>query len=255
MNDNIDQKKIFLVVTGVIEIRNRITELIESHISNTTIFSAQDGLEALSKLENAPPHVLLIDPQLNKTSGWQVINHILADRKFKETAIIILSPAPEYEKFIDEVVIGRAQYINPDSDQALIKSFAKALNYVAHGEVAEFYLKFLSEGDVLIREGEAANFVYLVRRGSLRAYTHKNNTEIEIGVIREGEFVGEMAYINNDRRSADVIATSDCELIEIPINHLDQLLFQKPSWSKALMITLSTRVKKANDSLKYQKAE
>lgn len=254
MNENIDQKKIFLVVSGSIQIRNRITELIENHISNTTIFGAQDGSEALLKLENAPPHVLLIEPHLNKASGLQVISHILAERKFKETAIIILSPAPEYEKFIDEVVVGRAQYINPDSDQALIKGFSKALNYVANGGMGEFSLKFLAAGDILIREGEAANFVYLVRRGMLRAYTCKDNSEIEIGTIREGEFVGEMAYINNEPRSADVIATSACELIEIPINHLDQLLFQKPSWSKALMITLSTRVKKANDSVKYKKA-
>ncbi len=252
MADSLDQKRLFLVVSSSPEIRARMVELIESHISSTTIFQAQDGSEALLKLENAPPHVLLIEPNLNKTNGWQVVDHILEDRKFKETAVIILSLPPDQERFIDEVVVGKVQYIESAAEGFLLKGFAKALNYVSHGEVGEFFLRFLVPGDVLVREGEKAQFVYLVRRGNLRAYLNRDSGEVTIGTIQEGEFVGEMAYINKEPRSADVVATSDCELIEIPVDHLDQLLFQKPSWAKALMITLSNRVKRANEVLKMR---
>jgi CheY-like chemotaxis protein len=252
MADSLDHKRLFLVVSSSPEIRARMVELIEEHISSTTIFQAQDGSEALLKLENAPPHVLLIEPNLNKTNGWQVVDHILEDRKFKETAVIILSLPPDQERFTDEVVVGKVQYIEPAAEGYLLKGLAKALNYVSHGEVGEFFLRFLVPGDVLIREGEKAQFVYLVRRGSLRAFLNKDSGEITIGTIQEGEFVGEMAYINKEPRSADVVATSDCELIEIPVDHLDQLLFQKPSWAKALMITLSNRVKRANEVLKMR---
>jgi CRP/FNR family cyclic AMP-dependent transcriptional regulator len=252
MADGLDQKRIFLVASSSPDVRKRMAELIEGHISSTTIFYAQDGSEALSKLENAPPHVLLIEPNIHKTNGWQVVNHLLEDKKFKETAVIFLSPLPEQERFTDEVVVGRVQYVESSAEPELLKGVAKALNYVSHGALSEFYLRFLAPGDVLIKEGEKANFVYLVRRGSLRAYLRKEGGEITIGVIQEGEFVGEMAYINKEPRSADVIATTDCELIEIPVNHLDQLLFQKPSWAKALMITLSNRVKRANEVLKQK---
>lgn len=250
MADSLDQRRIFLVASGSIEVRQKTVELIESHISSTTIFNAQDGSEALLKLENAPPHVLFIEPNLNKNSGWQIVDHLLEDRKFKETAIIILSPVPEQERYTDEVVVGRVQYIELTNEEYLVKGITKALNYVSHGEVGEFYLRFLAPGDILIREGEKAQFVYLVRRGSLRAYVRRDKEAVTIGSIQEGEFVGEMAYISKEPRSADVIAVSDCELIEIPMDHLDQLLFQKPSWAKALMITLSNRVKRANEVLK-----
>lgn len=247
MADNLDQKRLFLIVHSSADTRKKISDLIEAHISSTTIFFAQDGSDALLKLSNAPPHVLMIEPTLSKTNGWQVVTHVLEDRKFKETAIIILAPVPDQEKFTDEVVIGRVQYIEPTAEEDILKGLVKALNYVSHGEVSEFYLRFLAEGDVLIREGERAQFVYLVRRGNLRAYLKRDGGELTIGTIQEGEFVGEMAYINNEPRSADVIAVSDCELIEIPINHLDQLIFRKPSWSRALMNTLSRRVKRANE--------
>lgn len=253
MVENLEQRKLFLVVSSSSEIREGLSKLIDIHISQPVIFTAQDGTEAILKLENAPPHVLLIDPNLNKTNGWQVVSHLLGERKYKETAIIILSPLPDQERFTDEVVVGRVQYIDPTAEFELLKGFAKALNYVAKGEIAEFYLRFLAEGEMLIHEGEKAYFVYLVKRGRLRAFTIRDDREIDIGIINDGEFVGEMAYINDEPRSANVIATTDCELIEIPIDHLDQLLFQKPAWSKALMITLSKRVKRVNDLLRRAK--
>lgn len=254
MTDSLDQRRIFLIASGTPELRKRVSELLEAHISSTTIFIANDGSDALLKLENMPPHVLLIEPNLNKKNGWQVVSHLLTDKKFKETAVIILGPVPEQEKFTDEVVVGRVQYIEPGAERDLLQSFTKALNYVSHGEVSEFYLRFLAPGEILIREGDKAQFVYLVRRGTLRAYLRRSSGDITIGNIQEGEFVGEMAYINKEPRSADVIATSDCELIEIPVNHLDHLLFQKPSWAKALMITLSNRVKRANEVLQQKAA-
>jgi hypothetical protein len=252
MADSLEQRRFFLIACGTTVVQKKMTDLIEAHISSTTIFHSQDGSDALLKLDNAPPHVLMIEPNLNKTSGWQVVSRVLANRKFKETAIIILAPVPDQEKFTDEVVVGRVQYIEPTAEEDMIKGLAKALNYVSHGEVGEFYLRFLVPGDILIREGEKAQYVYLVRRGNLRAYLKRDTGEVNIGTIQEGEFVGEMAYINNEPRSADVIATSDCELIEIPVNHLDQLIYQKPSWAKALMITLSNRVKRANEVLKQK---
>jgi CRP-like cAMP-binding protein len=57
-----------------------------------------------------------------------------------------------------------------------------------------------------------------------------------------------MAYINGEPRSANVKATKDCELVEIPIHLLDHVLFMKPAWAKALMKTLSRRIKNANSS-------
>lgn len=67
-----------------------MAELVETHISSTTIFTSQDGSEALLKLDNAPPHVLMIDPNISKASGWQVVSLVLENKKFKETANTIM---------------------------------------------------------------------------------------------------------------------------------------------------------------------
>ena len=66
--------------------------------------------------------------------------------------------------------------------------------------------------------------------------------------LKDYEFAGEMAYINNEPRSAFIEATSDAQLIEVPIELVDKILYKRPAWSKALMQTLSKRLKTANKS-------
>lgn len=61
-----------------------------------------------------------------------------------------------------------------------------------------------------------------------------------------------MAKLGTDDKRLFVIATvqaiGDCELIEIPMGTLDMVLFSKPAWSKALVATLSRRLKRSNQT-------
>ena len=81
------------------------------------------------------------------------------------------------------------------------------------------------------------------------ALKKNKDKEVLLGTIRPGEFVGEMAHINNENRTATVRAISDCELIEIPNGTLDLVLFSKPVWARALVSTLSKRLKMSNNLL------
>ena len=85
-----------------------------------------------------------------------------------------------------------------------------------------------------------------MKSGELTATKEGSNQNVTLGKIKAGEFVGEMAHINNETRSATVQANCDCELIEIPMGTLDLVLFSKPMWAKALVATLSKRLKASN---------
>ncbi len=241
-----DQKRKFLLVFSDPQILKSAQKRIAAQVPHSVFFTAQDGSEAMQKIINDPPHVVVLEGHLSKHSGHQVARMILENRNLASTAIIIVAPIPDQESFVDEVVMGRIQFVeNIDSDHFLNKALTKTLNYCSHGDKAEFYLRFLSNGEVLIRQGEKADYVYIVKQGQLRADYNVNGAKNILGFIEVGEFVGEMSYINGESRMADVTATANCELIEIPIDHLDHLLFTKPAWSKALLKTLSKRVKLA----------
>jgi CheY-like chemotaxis protein len=244
---SLERKKIFTIVTADESRLNLFSSYINKHFNNIQIFQASDGTEALYKIENVPPHVVLMDWDLAKLSGQQLVQHLIEDKKMDGTGIIICADLPDNEIFVDEVLKGRVQFISEIKDESkMIHTINRSLNDFSKLEKTAFHLLFLAPGDILIKQGEKAEHVYLVKSGSLRA-CHREGTQIlELGRIAAGEFVGEMSYINGEQRSADVEAVSDCELIEISIGVLDQVVFRKPSWAKALMQTLSKRLKISN---------
>ena len=223
-----------------------LSQEISKHITGCAFYFAQDGVDIISKINNDTPHLLILEENLPKKNALQIAQSVINQKKFEKVAIIIIASAPDTEHFVDEVVSGRIQF-TANFEENLAKYLTRAMNFISHGDNAEFRLSFLSEGDVLMREGDQANFVYILKKGSLKAVTEKSGNTVVLGTVQPGEFVGEMAYINGEARSASIIALSDCELIEIPVNKLDHILFQKPAWSKALVRTLSKRVSSGNE--------
>lgn len=241
-----DQKRKFLLVFTDANVRKMAQAKINAQVPHAVFVTAQDGLEAIQKITNDAPHVVILEGDLPKHSGHHVARMVLENKNLAGMAVIIVAPIPDQESFVDEVVMGRVQFIEKiESGHFLNRALTKTLNYCSHGDKAEFYLRFLSNGEILIRQGDKAEFVYIVKQGQLRADIHLNGAKNILGFIEVGEFVGEMAYINGESRMADVTALSNCELIEIPIDHLDHLLFTKPAWQRALLKTLSKRVKLA----------
>jgi CheY-like chemotaxis protein len=244
----LDAKRIFLVVAHLSRI-TAIQEAIERHVSQPTIFAATDGLTGLSKFQNVPPHVLIAEMDLPKMHGLRLVDQALTAKGAESSAMILIGQPPAEERHLDEIVTGRVQYWTSDSEDELATCLMRAMNYASQkDDHAEFHLRFLAKGDVLLKEGEKADFVYFVKKGDLEAVKRSENPPVVLGRIGFGEFVGEMAYINGEPRSADVTALTDCELIEVPVGRFEKVLFRRPSWSKALMLTLSKRLKQANES-------
>ncbi|MGE3973992.1 MAG: cyclic nucleotide-binding domain-containing protein [Bdellovibrionales bacterium] len=247
MGKGLADKKIVLIAVADKEQKERITTLVSEHVSKCQFYYASDGSETLSKIDNDPPDILIVDEHLSRFSGIQITEKIL-EKKNSQIGVIILSQIPEQDRFVDEVVIGQIQFASNFQENAS-KILNRVLNYISYGDKAEFRLCYLSPKELLMREGDKAEFVYILKKGSLQAVVKRQDKNILLGNIEPGEFVGEMSYINGEMRNASIIALSDCELIEIPIDQMDHLLFQKPAWARALLKTLSKRVKVNNEKL------
>lgn len=252
MKAALESKKIILIASGLSDRLDWYQSMVEKHLANAMVFTSTDGIDAASKLQNSPPHVLITDVELPKTAPLKLVEHTINSRAAQSTAVIVGGPLPAEGQFFDEVVTGKVQYLIGDKDEMEFdKVLMKALNFSSHQKEAEFYVRFLAPGDVLLKEGDKADFVYFVKRGQLKAFKKIDNSEMTLGTIDVGEFVGEMGYINAEPRSASVVATSDCELIEVPIGTFEAVLFKRPAWSKALMMTLAKRVKAANTARRH----
>ena len=246
----LETKRIFLIASEDEALIAEITRAIEKHIKQPTIFVSADGAEALFKADNVLPHVALVDADLEKANGFVVTEKLLHKKKDHSVSVILLSSLPEQDYFVDQVVTGQVQFLNhADIDSKLATCIARALNRVSFSDGSSYRLRFLAPDEILFREGDTAESVFIVKSGELVAIKNTGNREVVLGSIRAGEFVGEMAHINNENRTATIKATSDCELIEIPNGTLDLVLFSKPIWARALVATLSKRLKLSNNLL------
>ncbi|MES3036835.1 MAG: cyclic nucleotide-binding domain-containing protein [Bdellovibrionota bacterium] len=245
---DIEDKKIFLIVSPNDERRNFYSDLIRRHVNNSTVFTAKDGAEALFKVENVPPHILITDFHLPKLSGADLIDRMLHKSDIPSISIIVASSVPEKDHFVDEIVTGRLQFLlEPESELKFVTCVANSLNVLHQGKNLDYTLHFLAPEQYLFKEGEEAHCVYILRTGKLQAIKSSGNKNVVLGEISPGEFVGEMSHINKEPRSASVLALTDCELIEIPTGSLDMVLFTKPVWAQALVKTLSKRLKRSNE--------
>ena len=96
--------------------------------------------------------------------------------------------------------------------------------------VAAFDGVRLVTGEVLIREGDEADALYLVRHGRLRTTAlDAEGRDREIGQVGKAEVVGEMALITDHHRAASITAMRDSELYRLPAAAFTDLTTRHPA--------------------------
>jgi CRP/FNR family transcriptional regulator, cyclic AMP receptor protein len=247
---NPTKKKVFLLISSNVDRLNVLSQYINFHYDKPTIYTAPNGNVGLLKMTNAVIDILVCDSQVNASDSINMIETVLASAQNPHMAIMIVGHPTDAEKFVDELVTGKIYFLDEDLPQnEFSQILAKALNFNSHAAPASFYLRYLANGDLLLNEGDKAEFVYILKSGRLQAFNEVNGEKVLLGFVEPGEFVGEMSYISNEPRSASIEAVSDAQLIEVPIGLVDKVLYKRPAWSKALLTTLSKRLKTANKSI------
>lgn len=110
--------------------------------------------------------------------------------------------------------------------------------------------KKVSKDTYLFRDGDAPDFMYIVKSGQLAITKTKGTAEIVLAEIKAGSMVGEMAIFDKKPRSANVKAMKDSEVIALPYETLNQQLEVLPVWVKAIMRTMNENLREANKRIK-----
>jgi len=103
--------------------------------------------------------------------------------------------------------------------------------------------------EYIFYQGDPGNALYIIVEGSIKIKQFsKDNTEIELAELKSGDFLGELALIDDDIRSASAIASSHTKLSVIFQSDLNAFMKKYPSAGVEIMknmsFVLSTRLKK-----------
>jgi len=72
--------------------------------------------------------------------------------------------------------------------------------------------KQVAKGDVIYKEGSAGDNMFIISSGSVLTSMLHKNFELELEVLGEGEFIGEVSLLTDAPRTATLLAREDCEL-------------------------------------------
>ena len=110
-------------------------------------------------------------------------------------------------------------------------------------------------GEVIFREGEAGNRLYLIVEGEVRISRDvPGSGEEALAILKPGAMFGEMAVFDRSERSTDAISNGGTKVVTIARSEFELLLdfnrelAHKVLW--AMVRTLSGRLRSTNDSLR-----
>jgi CRP-like cAMP-binding protein len=101
----------------------------------------------------------------------------------------------------------------------------------------------VAAGTVLTRAGEPGDEFFLIVDGAARADVSPDRHVL----LRPGEFFGEMSLLDGGPRSATVVADTSVRLLVISRRHFSALLRDVPGLTQTILVTLSRRVRQAEE--------
>jgi CRP-like cAMP-binding protein len=107
-----------------------------------------------------------------------------------------------------------------------------------------------SKDDVVFHADESGDIFCLIKEGQVKVtMISPEGKEIILSMLGPGDFFGEMSLLDNEQRSATVIATEPLELVTIWRSDFLQILQENFSITKKVLAELSRRLRRASNRI------
>jgi CRP/FNR family cyclic AMP-dependent transcriptional regulator len=106
------------------------------------------------------------------------------------------------------------------------------------------------KGSVILFEDDPGDALYVVANGQVKVVLiGEDGREVILSVLGEGTFFGEMALLDDEPRSAHVIAMEDSAVLALRREDFRTRLRNSPEVAIALLRELSRRLRRADDQI------
>lgn len=124
----------------------------------------------------------------------------------------------------------------------------KVLDALLKDEVSKEHL-FVKD-EIVLRQGEVGDSVFLIGRGSVEAVLQAPDTApVVLSELRRGEIFGEMAFVERRPRSATVRAKEPTTVLEILGAPFQDLIDDHPEIEFRLLLKITERLRNANEQI------
>jgi CRP-like cAMP-binding protein len=110
---------------------------------------------------------------------------------------------------------------------------------MTEGELGKVY----SDGEVIFREGDIGEVMYVIQSGNIKITKHTDSGEITIATLEKGEIFGEMAIFDRLPRSAAAVASGETRILSIDKKKLFTTISRDPTLVFKILESMSRRIR------------
>jgi CRP/FNR family transcriptional regulator, cyclic AMP receptor protein len=105
---------------------------------------------------------------------------------------------------------------------------------------------------VLFRAGDEGDAMYLIERGKVRICVRTGDgREVTLAELGRGDFFGEMALLDGERRSADAIVAEDTKLALLSREHFLSFMRNTPEVALEMLTAVANRLRRTDELLRH----
>jgi CRP-like cAMP-binding protein len=122
---------------------------------------------------------------------------------------------------------------------------------MAEGDLGKVY----RDGEVLVRQGDAGDCMYVIQEGQAEIYMERDGKEVLLRTASAGEVIGEMAIFERVVRSASVRAKGDMRALTVDKRNFLKRINEDPSLAFRLVKLMSRKIRDMSDEVARLRSE
>jgi len=103
--------------------------------------------------------------------------------------------------------------------------------------------KTYGDGEPIARQGEIGECMYVIQQGQVEVVREQDGAEVQLATLGEGDFFGEMALFDRERRSATVRALGEARVLTVDKRTFLRRIHEDPSLAFRIVKGMSQRIR------------
>jgi cAMP-dependent protein kinase regulator len=139
---------------------------------------------------------------------------------------------------------------------ALSPLFSSLTSFEREEVFKRFRLNKVPEETLLFKGGDPPNSLYMIKSGEVEIFTkNRQGKRIRLGILKSGNFFGEISLLFNKPRMASAKTTRPSELLELNRENFEACLYQFPKLRSILKKVSSERLTQTKEIFSREEVE
>ncbi|MDF7818783.1 response regulator [Runella sp. MFBS21] len=267
--------KTILLIEDNPEMRDNTAEILE--LAHYTVLTAENGKKGIKLAQENEPDLIICDIMMPELDGYGVLHLLSREPNTASIPFIFLTAKAEKSDYRKGMTLGADDYLTKPYDDVELLSAVETrlrkndllkteysrteegLNQFLN-EVKSFEsLKKLSENkktktykkrEVIYSEGSYPNAVYFLKNGKIKNLkSNEFGKEYIIELHKPGDFFGYLDLLENTTYQDSAVALQDSEVVIIPKDEFNSLLYNNRDVATKFIKMLSNEVREREERL------